>query len=123
MASFRVSALARADIRKILATSIRQWGSEGGRRYAALLTAALHAVAADPEGLMTRSRGEVMAGLRSRHTRHVRAKTFGAKVSSPVHLIYYQVQQPNLIEILRVLHERMDPVRHLGPSLSRHPPG
>jgi len=115
MASFRVSALARSDIRKILATSIRQWGTGGGRRYAALLTAAMHAVAADPEGPMTRSRSELMPGLRSFHTRHVRARTSEAKVSNPVHLIYYQVLQPNLIEILRVLHERMDPVQHLGP--------
>jgi toxin ParE1/3/4 len=75
----------------------------------------MHAVAADPQGRMTRSRSEVMPGLRSFHTRHVRAKTSEQKVSSPVHLIYYQALQPNLIEILRVLHERMDPVRHLGP--------
>jgi plasmid stabilization system protein ParE len=107
MARFRVSAVARSDIRKILATRTRQWGPQGGRRYAALLTAAIHAVAADPKGVMTRSRSELMPGLRSFHTRHVWAKTSEQKVSSPVHLIYYyQALQPNLIEILRVLHER-----------------
>jgi toxin ParE1/3/4 len=115
MASFRVSALARSDIRKILATSARQWGAGGRRRYAALLTAAMQAIAVDPEGPMTRSRSELMSGLRRFHTRHVRMKTSEPKVSSPVHLIYYQALQPNLIEILRVLHERMDPIRHLGP--------
>jgi toxin ParE1/3/4 len=71
----------------------------------------MHAVAAEPEGPMTRS--ELMPGLRSFHTRHVRTKTSEPKVVSPVHLIYYQALQPNLIEILRVLHGRMDPARHL----------
>jgi plasmid stabilization system protein ParE len=73
----------------------------------------MHAVAAEPEGPMSRSRSELMPGLRSFRTRHVRTETSEPKVGSPVHLIYYQALQPNLIEILRVLHGRMDPARHL----------
>ena len=45
--------------RERLAASAKQWGSEGKRRYAALLAAAMNKVAADPEGLTTRSRPEL----------------------------------------------------------------
>jgi plasmid stabilization system protein ParE len=33
----------------------------------------------------------------------------------PVHVLFYRTRQPDSIEIVRILHERMDPVRHLGP--------
>lgn len=110
MARFRVSALAQADIRGILTTSAGRWGTLGRRRYAAALAAAMRAVAADPEGPTTRSRSDVMPGVRSFHLRHVRARTHEAKVGSPVHLIYYRVVSRDLVEIVRVLHERMDPI-------------
>jgi len=32
----------------------------------------------------------------------------------PVHMLYYRVIQPGLVEIVRVLHERMEPSRHFG---------
>jgi hypothetical protein len=33
--------------------------------------------------------------------------------SGPVHVLYYRVAQKGVIEIVRVLHERMEPSRHL----------
>jgi toxin ParE1/3/4 len=36
-----------------------------------------------------------------------------AKVRRPVHVLYYRVAQGGAIEIVRVLHERMEPSRHL----------
>jgi toxin ParE1/3/4 len=33
-----------------------------------------------------------------------------------VHVIFYRTRQPDIIEIVRILHERMDPVRHLDPT-------
>jgi toxin ParE1/3/4 len=35
-------------------------------------------------------------------------------VTGPVHVLYYRVVRPNLVEIVRVLHVRMEPSRHLG---------
>jgi plasmid stabilization system protein ParE len=49
MARFRLSSLARSDIAKILALSAERWGDEGKHRYAALLTAAMRKVAAQPD--------------------------------------------------------------------------
>jgi toxin ParE1/3/4 len=36
------------------------------------------------------------------------------KVAHPVHVLYYRMLASDLIEIVRVLHERMDPNRHLS---------
>jgi len=31
-----------------------------------------------------------------------------------VHALFYRVMQPGLVEIVRVLHDRMEPKRHIG---------
>jgi toxin ParE1/3/4 len=71
-------------------------------------------VAGDPEGPTTRERTDLPAGIRSFHIRHARSNEADAKVSRPVHVLYYRVIGPGLIEIVRVLHDRMEPTLHLG---------
>ena len=71
-------------------------------------------VATDPEGPATRSRGEFLRSIRSLHIRHARGNDPDGKVRQPVHVIYYRAVAPDMIEIVRVLHERMEPSRHLG---------
>ena len=88
------------------------WGVEASRRYAAVLVDAMRRIAAEPEGRLTRDRSELMAGLRSFHTRHVRRRGQTA-VKKPVHFLIYRNLSPGLIEVVRVLHEHMDPTRHL----------
>jgi toxin ParE1/3/4 len=116
MARFRLSRLAQADLARILATSAERWGIEGRQRYAAMLATAMRKVAVDPEGPTTRARAELATGLRSLHLQYARAEAAKAKVRRPVHILYYRVITPELIEIVRVLHERMDPGRHLRKS-------
>lgn len=113
MARFRLAAPAQADLANILSTSAERWGTEGRRRYAILLGAAMRMIAADPEGPLTHARHELLPGMRSFHTRHARREAPKARVKEPVHVLYYRAIQPGLIEIVRVLHERMDPDRHL----------
>lgn len=112
MARFRLARPAQADLANILATSAERWGMDGRRRYAILLAAAMRIIAADPEGPLTQARKELLPGLRSFHVRHARADARQAKVSKPVHVVYYRAIQPGLIEIVRILHERMEPSRH-----------
>lgn len=114
MARFRLSSLARVDLAQILALSAARWGPEARRRYSALLAAAMRNVAAEPEGATTRDRAELSRGIRSFHLRHVRFGEREARVGRPVHVIFYRVVQPGLVEIVRVLHERMELSRHLG---------
>ena len=112
MARFRLAGAAEADLANILAASAERWGTEGRHRYAILLTAAMRKIATDPEGPLTRPREELLPGLRSFHLRHAREDAPSAKVRNPVHVLYYRAIQPGLIEIIRVLHERMEPSRH-----------
>lgn len=114
MARFRLSLLARADLAHILAVSAERWGAEGRRRYAAVLAAAMRKVAAQPAGAATRDRAGLSRRVRSLHLRHAQVGHGEARVGRPVHILYYRVVRPGLVEIVRVLHERMEPSRHLG---------
>lgn len=114
MTRLRLSHTAQADLASILETSRERWGENGEARYAALLAAAMRKTAANPEGPMTKARTDLAPGTRSFHIRHARR---GSGVEAPVHVLYYRVTDAGPIEILRVLHERMDPHRHLeGPK-------
>jgi toxin ParE1/3/4 len=114
MALFRLSAPARVDLASILASSVERWGIEGKRRYAAILSAAMRKVAADPMGRLTRDRADLLPGVRSFHIRYARSDERESKVKRPVHVLYYRPIHPGLTEIIRVLHERMEPSRHIG---------
>jgi toxin ParE1/3/4 len=46
--------------------------------------------------------------------KHVRAEGADAIVAKPLHVPYYRVAEPGVIEIVRVLHERMEPSLHIG---------
>jgi toxin ParE1/3/4 len=109
MARFHISRLARADLARILASSLERWGEDGRERYAALLVAAMRTVARSPLGPTTRERAELGPGLRSFRSWHARHR---AGVRDPVHVIYYRLAT-SAIEIVRVLHERMEPSSQL----------
>jgi toxin ParE1/3/4 len=119
MGRYRLSRHARADLARILATSVQRWGKEGRRRYAALLAAAMRQAASDPDGRMTHDRSELLQGLRSLHLRHVWIDSPPERVKGPVHCLYYRPVESDPIEIIRVLHERMEPSLHLGASHPR----
>lgn len=114
MARFRLSGPARADIASVLRSSEAMHGADARIRYRGLLTAALRRIAADPDGPSTVARGELFAGLRSLHIRHCRAESREAPVGDPVHVIFYRAVAPGLVEIVRELHERMEPGRPVG---------
>lgn len=113
MARVRVARDAQRDIARILETSAEQWGPQARQRYAAMLAHAMRQVAVDPMGTPTRERSELSAGLRMLHLRHARQTDPAAGVGRPVHILFYRVVQPGLVEIVRVLHERMEASRHL----------
>jgi toxin ParE1/3/4 len=111
MARFRISRSAERDLIRILATSEARWGESARRRYAHLLAAAMRKAATDPFGAVSRERSDLRPGVRSMHVSHARSSS--ARVRSPVHILYYRQAGEGQIEIIRVLHQRMDPTRHL----------
>ena len=115
MARYRLSEPAQADIAAILRKSEELHGKEARIRYRALLTAAMRRIAADPEGLSTSHRAELVPGIRSFHIGHSRDESREAPVANPVHVIFYRAIRPGVVEIVRVLHDRMEPSRHVGP--------
>ena len=103
-----------AALSAVLRASEKTHGTEARIRYRALLTAAMRRIAAQPQGRSTADRSDLFAGLRSFHIRNSRAESQEAAVGDPVHVILYRAVGPGLIEIVRVLHERMQPSRHIG---------
>ncbi len=113
MGLYRLSKPAKADIASVLRKSETMHGVEARMRYRALLAAAIRRVAADPSGLSTVDRSDVLESIRSFHIRHSRNESREAPVGDPVHVIFYRAAEPGLAEIVRALHERMEPNRHI----------
>ena len=109
MARLRIAGPARDDLAKILATSRERWGDRGHDRYFALLVRAFRSVVREPFGSSTRQREDLLSGMRSLHTKYVR-QDLG--VRQPVHIVFFR-PVVEVVEIVRVLHERMDPTIHI----------
>lgn len=109
-AHYRLAPRAQSDLAEILTASAIRWGRDASLRYAFLLYEAMQAVALDPEKPSSRNRNELWMGLRSFHIQHVRP----AVVKHPPHILYYRMVRPGLVEIVRILHDRMDPSLHLN---------
>jgi toxin ParE1/3/4 len=106
---FRVARRAQTDLMIILGDSAERWGAEASRRYGVTLMQAMRQVASNPEGRLTRPRSDLRPDLRSFHSRHVRHNARRPTVKRPVHVIYYRLVEPGLVEIARVLHDHMEP--------------
>jgi toxin ParE1/3/4 len=113
---YRLSGPAKRDIAAILRVSEQHHGRDARIRYRACLVAAMRRVAADPQGHSTVERTELLPGLSSFHIRHSRDESDEAPVAQPVHIIFFRLLDADLVEIVRVLHERMEAGRHLGPE-------
>jgi toxin ParE1/3/4 len=114
VARYRLSEPAKADIGAILQRSEDLHGKKARTRYRACLSAALRRVAAEPEALSTIDRTALFPGVWSFHLRHSRNESLEAPVTNPVHVIFFRVTPSGVIEIIRVLHDRMQPERHIG---------
>jgi toxin ParE1/3/4 len=114
MAGYRLSTSAKSDIAAILRRSAQLHGLQARLRYRSLLMAALRRVAAEPQGPLTTDRADLEAGVRSFHIRRSRKESREAPVGKPVQVIFYDVLRSDRVLILRVLHERMSPRRHIS---------
>jgi toxin ParE1/3/4 len=94
--TIRKSALAESDLINIWQYSFEQWNAEQADKYLDELDDAIQLLADNPE--LGVNRDFVRAGYRVIFVNR--------------HAIYYTAA-PSAIDVVRVLHEQMDPGRHL----------
>ena len=110
---YRLSPHAQKDYTAILRDSHRLSGPIARQNYKALLLAAFDHIAIEPFGPMTLDRSAVLSGVRSFHLRHARKFSRSKPVDDPSHLVFFRVLRDGSIDVLRIFHERMNPVEHL----------
>jgi len=111
-----LTAAAQADIAQILRSSAVDFGEVARSRYAALIAAAFNDLLSDPLCPTSVARSELQPGIRTYHLRHARQRAaipHGA-VKAPRHLIAYLTPTPDLVVVVRLLHDARELERHLG---------
>lgn len=96
MSSFRITKAAKRDLVEIARYTLERWGDQQRRRYVSQLDARFTWLAQNPT--LGIDSDHIKAGYR----RYVEGR----------HVIFYRVVRGRT-EIIRVLHVRMLPVRHL----------
>lgn len=90
------SPLAKSDLKKIWRYSFDKWGEDQAGKYLLQLDAGMQGLTSNPK--VGKSREKVRKGYRS--------------IQINRHVIYYRLHG-QIIDIVRVLHERMIPEKHL----------
>jgi toxin ParE1/3/4 len=92
MTGFVLTNRAEADLKSIGIYTQNKWGVRQRNRYLTALDKSFHALAADH--LNGRDCGEIRTGYR--------------KYQVGKHIVFFREIDENLIEVVRILHERMD---------------
>ena len=108
----RLSQAAQADFSAIVAWTAAHFGDVQAQKYADILTLAIAALHEGPDVIGAKTRHEIDHGLMSLHVARM-----GRKGS---HFVVFRVATENTIDVLRVLHESMDLMRHLQPENLQH---
>ena len=104
----RLAATAENDIRNILQWTHERFGDAQAQLYGETLTRAIQALTAGPHVMGSRRRDEIGEGLFTLHVARGRRKGR--------HLVLFRVGDKGTsrtIEVLRLLHDSMDLVRHV----------
>jgi toxin ParE1/3/4 len=101
----RLGAAAELDFANILKWTAENFGAPQARVYRDTIVQAIGELANGPDVVGSRARNEILQGLRTLHVaRHGRR---GRR------LLMYRITADTTIEIARILHDRMDLLRHL----------
>jgi toxin ParE1/3/4 len=101
----RLGAAAEVDFANIVKWTAENFGAEQSRVYRDTLIQAIGELTHGPDVVGSKARDEVMAGLRSLHV--ARSGRRGS------HFVMYRAAPDSTIEIVRILHDRMDLRRHV----------
>jgi len=103
-----VTPAAQRDIDRALAISEAQFGREARMRYQRLISRALRDITVVSDPLGSRPVAELGPTVRAYHLRNSKLRVDGETVREPRHLLVYSYPQPNLIRVLRLLHDAMN---------------
>jgi toxin ParE1/3/4 len=101
----RLGAAAELDFANILKWTTENFGARQSRVYQSTLVQAIGELADGPDVSGFKARDEIMPGLRTVHVARQ-----GRRGS---HFLMYRVVPKTTIEIVRILHDRMDLQRHV----------
>lgn len=97
MSRYLLSPAARADLDDIFDYTAQQWGLDQAETYVRGLQHAIERAAADPR--IGRSCDEIRPGYR--------------KLVAGSHTLYYRLTGDGVVDVVRILHQRMDVDRHI----------
>lgn len=93
---YLLSPAAQADLEQIWDYTDAQWGVDQAEEYLRELQYAIERLAANPR--IGRTCDEIRPGYR--------------KLSVGAHTLFYRVTAEDIVDVVRVLHQRMDTERH-----------
>lgn len=96
MKAYRLTPAAQRDLSQIWDFTEERWDADQAETYVDEVRAAVERIAADP------ARGRICDEIREGYRRY--------GIGS--HLVFY-VETTDSVDIVRILHQRMDPTRHL----------
>jgi len=108
----RLGAAAELDFANIVRWTAENFGRRQARVYRDTLVLAIAELGDGPNVAGSKARGEIMSGLR---TLHVARR--GRRGS---HFLMYRAAPESTIEIVRILHDRMDRKRHMPSALDEN---
>lgn len=97
MSRYLLSPAAQADLEQIWDYTCQRWDANQAEEYLLELQHAIERTAANPR--IGRACDEIRPGYR--------------KLSAGSHALYYRVTAEGLVDVVRILHQRMDVDRHL----------
>ena len=101
----RLGAAAEVDFANILKWTAENFGARQSRVYRDTLVQAIGELAKGPDVAGSKAREEIVAGLRTLHV--ARRDRRGS------HFLMYRAAPNSTIEVVRILHDRMDLRRHV----------
>ncbi|MFC9898520.1 type II toxin-antitoxin system RelE/ParE family toxin [Nocardia sp. NPDC127579] len=97
MSDYALSPAARADLRRIWDYTAERWSEDQAEQYLHALRHTIERAAANPRI------GRPLDDIRSGYL----------KLTAGSHVVFYRITGAGIVHVIRVLHQRMDPGRHL----------
>jgi toxin ParE1/3/4 len=97
VSDYALSPAARADLRRIWQYTAQHWSESQAEQYLRRLQHTIERAAAAPRV------GKPLDDIRPGYF----------KLAAGSHTLYYQIAETGIVHVIRVLHQRMDPGRHL----------